>query len=378
MPDDKRHSKERRGGEQKHRSRNIKKESQSADASSEDDELSQEHKEVLSDIETCMRKRLKEKMLSRHVSELKREGSDKESSRVSSPPPSPDERDERKRRKVKSENNADSDESSAKLRKHKHRKSDDNKTEKAKHRKDGRHERDRDRENQHLNVKQEEDVVERHMKWDVAAIAENRPARDLDTASTITNASATTIDSSTSEVSKEEPNFGLSGKLTEYTNTYNGVVIKYNEPAEARKPNTRWRLYPFKGEEGLEMLQIHRQSAYLLGRDRQIADIPIDHPSCSKQHAVLQFRLVEHTRPDGSRGRRVKPYIIDLETTNGTFINNNKVEARRYVELREKDVLKFGFSSRDYVILHEKSQDDESDEEPDEAPVQVKKKEEKE
>lgn len=37
-------------------------------------------------------------------------------------------------------------------------------------------------------------------------------------------------------------------------------------------------------------LPIHRQSCYLFGRERRVADVPTDHPSCSKQHAVLQFR----------------------------------------------------------------------------------------
>ena len=37
-------------------------------------------------------------------------------------------------------------------------------------------------------------------------------------------------------------------------------------------------------------LPIHRQSVYLFGRERRVADIPTDHPSCSKQHSVLQFR----------------------------------------------------------------------------------------
>lgn len=39
-----------------------------------------------------------------------------------------------------------------------------------------------------------------------------------------------------------------------------------------------------------EPLPIHRQSLYLFGRERRVADVPTDHPSCSKQHAVLQFR----------------------------------------------------------------------------------------
>ena len=38
-----------------------------------------------------------------------------------------------------------------------------------------------------------------------------------------------------------------------------------------------------QGNEELPILYIHRQSAYLLGRDRKVADVPLDHPSCSKQ-----------------------------------------------------------------------------------------------
>jgi smad nuclear-interacting protein 1 len=161
-------------------------------------------------------------------------------------------------------------------------------------------------------------------------------------------------------VEKQKPNFGLSGKLTEEKNVFNGVVVKYSEPPEARIPKRRWRFYVFKGDETLPTLYLHRQSAYLIGRDRKVADIPIDHPSCSKQHAAIQFRLVNYDRPDGTAGRTVRPYIIDLEAANGTFVNNQKIESKRYVELFEKDVVKFGFSSREYVLLHEESKTDAS------------------
>ncbi|KAH1022631.1 smad nuclear interacting protein 1 [Dendroctonus ponderosae] len=160
---------------------------------------------------------------------------------------------------------------------------------------------------------------------------------------------------------KAKPDFGLSGKLTEETNTYKGVVIKYSEPPEARKPRRRWRLYPFKGEKALQTLYIHRESAYLIGRDRKVVDLAVDHPSCSKQHAALQYRLVPFTRENGSAGKRVRPYLIDLESANGTFINNNKIEPKKYVELLERDVIKFGFSSREYVLLHENSKDEAMD-----------------
>ncbi|KRX98494.1 Smad nuclear interacting protein 1, partial [Trichinella pseudospiralis] len=159
---------------------------------------------------------------------------------------------------------------------------------------------------------------------------------------------------------KEKPNFEVTGALAADTNSYKGVVIKYTEPPEARKPKLRWSLYPFKGEEALPLYRIHRQSAYLFGRDRRIADIPIDHPSCSKQHAVFQYRSIPETTEDGRVIHLIKPYLIDLGSANGTYLNGDQLEAQRYYELFEKDVIKFGYSSREYVLLNEKSADNDS------------------
>jgi len=151
---------------------------------------------------------------------------------------------------------------------------------------------------------------------------------------------------------------GLSGNLMQDTNVFNGVVVKYSEPPEAKKPKKRWRFYVFKGQESLPVMHLHRQSAYLIGKDRKVADIPVDHPSCSRQHAALQYRAVERSLNDGRRVNRTTPYIIDLGSSNGTYVNNQKIEPKRYFELKEQDVLKFGYSSREYVLLHENSGDD--------------------
>ncbi|KAG0168273.1 hypothetical protein DFQ28_005129 [Apophysomyces sp. BC1034] len=153
-------------------------------------------------------------------------------------------------------------------------------------------------------------------------------------------------------IKKEEPNFGLSGKLAAETNTYKGVELKYNEPPEAAKPKQKWRLYVFKGSEQIELLHLHRQSSFLVGRDRVVVDIPVDHPSCSKQHAVVQFRRVTEESDIGLPREVIKPFVIDLDSTNGTFLNGNQIPATRFVELRVKDVLKFGHSTREYVLLH--------------------------
>lgn len=54
----------------------------------------------------------------------------------------------------------------------------------------------------------------------------------------------------------------------------------------------------------------------------------------------------------------MKPYLIDLESANGTFLNNQKIEPKKYYELKETDVIRFGYSKREYVLLHENSKDE--------------------
>lgn len=167
--------------------------------------------------------------------------------------------------------------------------------------------------------------------------------------------------SSEDEAPKEpqfKPNFGLSGALAKderHGNAVNGVVLKFTEPAEAALPDKDWRLYVYKGEDLLEKLHIHRRSCFLLGRDNRVCDIPLQHPSVSTQHAVIQFRSIERTVVrDGDRieVKTIKPYLMDLDSTNHTFLNGSQVEGARYYELRPGDLIKFATSTRDYIILH--------------------------
>ncbi|KAI9296009.1 SMAD/FHA domain-containing protein, partial [Neoconidiobolus thromboides FSU 785] len=152
-------------------------------------------------------------------------------------------------------------------------------------------------------------------------------------------------------------NFGLSGLLTKETNTFRGVVIKYNEPPDAIQPKNKYRWYVYKGDKEIDMLPLHRQSAYLIGRDRKVADIPLDHESISKQHAVLQYRKVKGVDPNTNKSQSmIKPYIIDLDSANGTFVNDIQIPATRYFELKSKDIIKFGGSTRDYVFIQDESE----------------------
>lgn len=149
------------------------------------------------------------------------------------------------------------------------------------------------------------------------------------------------------------PNYNKSGSLSKEANKYNGVVLKYSEPAEARKcpSKQKRRLYIFKGHDHIDTIQIYKQSAYLLGKDRNVCDIPFDHASISSQHCVLQYRQIVKTNEFGEATQKIKLYIIDLESSNGTFVNNEKIPQSRYYEVKIGDVIKLGASTREIVLM---------------------------
>lgn len=71
-----------------------------------------------------------------------------------------------------------------------------------------------------------------------------------------------------------------------------------------------------------DLIHIYKQSAYLVGRDTvvsefvmvvrnartdpQVTDIPVAHPSCSKQHAAIQFRQITEKNEYGETSSSVK------------------------------------------------------------------------
>ena len=156
-------------------------------------------------------------------------------------------------------------------------------------------------------------------------------------------------------VEKQKPNYKPTGLLAKEANTVAGTttVLKYHEPVEARKPPAKeaWRMYVFKKKDLLDTIYLHSRSAWLLGRDEKVTDYLLEHPSVSKQHAVVQFRYRMETNEFGDKISRVKPYLLDLESANGTKLNGKAVEPRRYVELVDGDLVGFGESEREYVLM---------------------------
>jgi len=144
-------------------------------------------------------------------------------------------------------------------------------------------------------------------------------------------------------VEKEEANFEVSGLLAMEDNSRNGIALKFTEPPDSADATDKWRLYVFKNGEEIDVKHMHRQRAYLFGKDRRVADIGTDHPTCSKQHAVVHYRR---------KGGIVVPYIMDLESTNGTFLNTARIDSARYYELKSKDMLTFGSSKKEFILIN--------------------------
>ena len=86
---------------------------------------------------------------------------------------------------------------------------------------------------------------------------------------------------------------------------------------------------PLTVKEGYYILEVIKQSKcidtitfndtgkqyYLIGRNADVCDVELKHPFISRQHAVIFFNVNE------------EPYITDLSSAHGTFIDSEKIQA---------------------------------------------------
>lgn len=86
-------------------------------------------------------------------------------------------------------------------------------------------------------------------------------------------------------------------------------------------------------------IALKKKPFILIGRVNDLCDLYIDNPSVSRKHAILQFK----------RGDDF-PYLYDLGGTHGTYVNKKKLPMRAYQKLQPFDTIKFGLSSRYYIL----------------------------
>ena len=95
-----------------------------------------------------------------------------------------------------------------------------------------------------------------------------------------------------------------------------------------------------------------------------VCDVPLEHPSISRYHAVLQYRPTNATvstatdQEGGEEGgllsfgtpNEAGFYVYDLGSTHGSFLNKNKLQPRVYYRVRVGQMVRFGGSSRLFVL----------------------------
>lgn len=97
----------------------------------------------------------------------------------------------------------------------------------------------------------------------------------------------------------------------------------------------------------VDEVPLTQRSYFVVGR-LPVCDIPVEHPSISRYHAVIQYR--GQAGEEEAVGEESGFYIHDLGSTHGTFVNKNKVPPKTYIRLRVGHVLKFGGSTRLFIL----------------------------
>ena len=120
-------------------------------------------------------------------------------------------------------------------------------------------------------------------------------------------------------------------------------TCKYDEPSWKMIPpkEKKYHLEVIKGGTTLEPIDLCTGRSYFVVGRMVDCQIPLQHPSLSRYHAVLQY---------GRQGSKEGWYIFELGSSNGTVVNKIRLPPSVYRPLEIGHVIKFGMSTRLLVL----------------------------
>lgn len=113
----------------------------------------------------------------------------------------------------------------------------------------------------------------------------------------------------------------------------------YEPPTWSAPPSAEFQLEVLKDGSIVDTIDLKDKEFFTLGRQHGLVDITMDHPSISRVHAVLNFR------DDGALMLR------DMGSAQGTQLNKTPCENGTYYRVYVGDMIKFGASTRKYIIV---------------------------
>lgn len=137
----------------------------------------------------------------------------------------------------------------------------------------------------------------------------------------------------------ESPMNSSASTSTKLDQTKRCISTPYKPPTWGGLPTHPFTLEVIKNGAEIGSVELSSRDHFVVGKQDGLCHIVLEHPSISRQHAVIQHRA----------GSGV--YLYDLGSTNGSTVNKRRVPAREYTELSVGDVLRFGDSKR-LLCLH--------------------------
>lgn len=119
--------------------------------------------------------------------------------------------------------------------------------------------------------------------------------------------------------------------------------LPYTEPEWGGVAEVPYALEILKNGAIVSSVPLTHQGYFVIGR-LPGCDVTLEHPSISRYHAILQYR------GQSEDGEDTGFYVHDLSSTHGTFVNKRKVPPKTYIRLKVGHVLKFGGSTRLFIL----------------------------
>lgn len=123
--------------------------------------------------------------------------------------------------------------------------------------------------------------------------------------------------------------------------------FSYKEPSwgGVGADSGKYKLEVIKEGTKIDEISLEGKSMFVFGR-LQSCDHQMDHPTISRHHAVFQYRLQKGDDDQTKSGW----YLYDLDSTHGTTVNKQRIKSEVFVRLRVGYVIKFGGSTRLFVV----------------------------
>ncbi|UJR31658.1 hypothetical protein I4U23_019139 [Adineta vaga] len=119
--------------------------------------------------------------------------------------------------------------------------------------------------------------------------------------------------------------------------------LQYNAPESSAIPPLEFTLEVLRNGAIIDYVPLSYRSYTVFGRSPD-SDVVLEHPTISRYHAIIQYKS------EFENGQSAGLYLYDCGSTHGTFINKKRLEPKVYVRIKIGYIIKFGQSTRLYLV----------------------------